>query len=388
MNLLAQRQSDAISPHETIPLLNCSAALTHHWLVRPRGGEKVLAALQQLVPPSPLYTLIYDPAGFAPGTWTNVYTSPLQRIPGARRHYPKLLPLHPWAFRAVKLPEVDLVLCSDAALAKAMTPHPHSQVVCYCHSPMRYVWETEICDEYRRSLPRLARPLFNHTIRRLARADAHAAKRVDQFVANSQHVAERIRRHYNRDAVVIHPPVDLPSQPTEQPREDFFLCVGYHVPYKRLDLAVNACRTLKRKLIVIGEGPAIPPLRQANDPYVHFLGWQPTNVIHDHYRRASALLFPGEEDFGIVPVEAIAHGCPVIALGVGGATETVTPNHTGIWFEPPTVDALIDAIQRCRRQEFDPAQMHADAQRFSTTRFLHEMRNLCENAMQEAAPPS
>jgi glycosyltransferase involved in cell wall biosynthesis len=319
-----------------------------------------------------------------------VHTSFLQHIPGAKRHYPKLLPLMPLAARRIKLPPVDLVVCSDAAIAKAMTPHPRSKVVCYCHSPMRYAWEKAIRKEYCATLPLALRGLAGLPMALVRRADYHAAQRVDQFVANSRHVADRIRRHYGRDSIVVYPPVDLPDAPATGPREDFYLCVGQHVPYKRLDLAVKACRKLGRKLVVIGEGPdvhrysareASPKRKRGSQPLLTFLGFQPDGVVQDHYRRAKALLFPGEEDFGLVPVEAMAHGCPVIAYGVGGAAESVLDGQTGILFEQQTADCLATAIQRFETTTFDPIAMHAHTQRFSKPRFLHEIRSVLLSAL-------
>ena len=370
---------DSVSP------LTCSAVLTHHWLVRLRGGEKVLEACAELLPDAPIYTLVHDSTGLtdSPLARRTIHTSLLQKLPGAWRHYPKLLPLLPWAARRMRLPPVDLVLCSDAALAKAMTPDPRSKVVCYCHSPMRYAFEPEISREYRRTLPLPLRPLWGPLTSHVRRADWQAAQRVDVFIANSQHVAERIRRCYGRGSVVIHPPVDLPPAPVSVPREDFCLCVGYHVAYKRLDLAVEACRRLGRRLVVIGDGPEGVRLRRAPASHVQWLGWQPSAVIAAHYRRAAALLFPGEEDFGIVPVEAIAHGCPVVAYGVGGATETVLDGQTGVLFEPQTAEALAAAIERCDNTAFEPGDMLRHAMHFSKPRFLGEMRALLQSVLKE-----
>lgn len=376
--------------------LRCAAVLTHHWLVRRRGGERVLEALAALLPDCPVYTLVYDPAGFAAGSTSRkidagkpadvlaaeaqvwggaahpVRASFLQKIPGAKRHYPKLLPLMPLAARRIKLPPADVVVCSDAAFAKAMTPDPRSRLVCYCHSPARYVWD--LADVYGATLPAVLRPLWPRLVRRIREADRGAAQRVDQFVANSRHVAERIRRHYGRESIVVHPPVELPASPHVGPREDFYLCAGQHVRYKRLDLAVEACRKLRRKLLVIGEGPDVERYRGLNDPNIRFMGWLAAEELWQYYRRARGLLFPGEEDFGIVPVEAMAHGCPVICYGVGGATESIVDGVCGAWFAEQTVDCLIAAIERCERTTFDPAVMHARSERFGYARFYAEMR--------------
>ena len=241
---------------------------------------------------------------------------------------------------------------------------------------MRYVWD--LSATYRQTLPAPLRPLWDPLVRWLREADRRAAARVDQFVANSRHVAERVARHYGRDSVVVYPPVELPPEPGRGPREDFYLCVGQHVPYKRLDLAVAACRRLGRRLVVIGEGPDVHRLRRAwkgreRGPIV-LLGYQPDEVVRDYYRRARALLFPGQEDFGIVPVEAMAHGCPVVAYGVGGATETVRDGTTGVLFPEQTVEALAAAIERCERLRFDPVAMYAHTRQFSRPRFLRQMR--------------
>jgi glycosyltransferase involved in cell wall biosynthesis len=421
--------ADVSSQHgdsRAIEPLRCSGVLTHHWLVRRRGGERVLEALCELLPDSAIYTLVYDPSGFQNATgrhsegakrprnlappeanatsgapsfqgWgtrgRRIITSFLQWIPGAKQHYPKLLPLMPLAARRIKLPPVDLVVCSDAAIAKAMTPHPRSKVVCYCHSPMRYAWEKAILKEYCATMPLAARGLVSLPMALVRRADYRAAQRVDQFVANSRHVADRIRRHYGRDSIVVYPPVDLPPEPAAGPREDFYLCVGQHVRYKRLDLAVGACRKLGRKLVVIGEGPDVdrygarepsPKRKRGPQPLLTFLGFQPDHVVQDHYRRAKALLFPGEEDFGIVAVEAMARGCPVIAYGVGGATESVLDGTTGILFEQQTVDCLAAAIERFETMAFDAVAMHEHTLQFSKDRFLREMRQMCEQALTRA----
>lgn len=373
--------------------LACSAVLTHHWLTRRRGGEKVLEALATLLPGAPIYTLVFDAEGMEIGAAKNdplagraVHTSFLQRIPTATRNYPKLLPLMPLAARRMRLPPVDLVVCSDAAVAKAMRADARSRVVCYCHSPPRYAFDATIGADYRARLPLLARPLWDMTLPRVRRADRAAAARVDVFVANSQHVAERISRWYGRESVVVHPPVDLPAAASVAAREDFYVCVGFHAPYKRLDLAIDACRRLRRRLIVIGEGPGVPSgsaRMAAERDGVSFLGWQPDSVIKDHYARAQALLFPGEEDFGIVPVEAMASGCPVVGYGVGGACETVIPGVTGVLFSAQTAEALANGMQECERSRFEGPAMHAAMQRFSRGRFLMEMNAILRAALQQ-----
>lgn len=353
-------------------VLDCSAVLTHHWLVRKRGGENVLAALCELLPGSPIYTLVHDPEGMG-GGWPEVRTSWLQLLPAATRLYPNYLPLMPAAAKSIMLPPVDLVVCSDAAIAKAMSADQRSFVACYCHSPMRYVWD--MADDYRGRLPAFLAPLWDLLVPRVRAADYAAAQRVHLFIANSKHVADRIRRNYGRDSVVVHPPVDLPAEAVTRPRESYYLCAGHHVGYKRLDLAVEACGVLGRKLVVIGDGPGVAPLRRSTPAHVTLLGWLAADEIVEHYSRAAALLFPGEEDFGIVPVEAMSHGCPVIAYGVGGACETVEPDLTGVWFDEQSVDCLVDAMSAFEKMTFDPVAMHAYSQRFDKARFLREMHH-------------
>ncbi len=351
--------------------------------MRPRGGEKVLEALAELVPDAPIYSLVYDPAGLkgSPLNQREVHTSFLQHIPGATRHYPKLLPLLPTAAASIHLPDVDLVLCSDAAVAKAMRPAPRTTVICYCHSPMRYAYEEEMRREYREGLPSLLRPLFGAAIAHARTVDQRAAERVDVFVANSAHVAKRIRRAYHRTAEVVHPPIDLPQAPVPTTRSDYYLSVGFHTAYKRLDLAIEACRRLGRRLVVIGTGPDVERLRPNPPKHVELLGWQSDSSLHDHFSRARGLIFPGEEDFGMVPVEAFARGCPVVAYGVGGATESVKPSVCGVWFQRQTPDDLVAALQRLEQLSFDPLAMHRESLRFGRERFLAEMRSVAERAL-------
>ena len=376
---------DAAATTATLPgmvePLTCTAALSHHWLVRRRGGEKVLEALARLLPPGELYTLVRGsdyPLAASDGAlraW-RVQTSWLQRLPGAPTRYPQFAPLMPNAFRGLKLPPVELVVCSDAALAKAMRVAPTTKLVCYCHSPVRYAWQESLARSYRETLPAWQRPAWDWTMHRMRKVDYRAAQRVDQFVANSRHVAARIERCYGRESVVVHPPVELPPAPTPTAREEFYLCVGHHVPYKRLDLAVEACRGLQRKLVVIGEGPDVERLDLRREAHVDYRGWCPDEEMCDYMTRARALLFPGEEDFGIVPVEAMARGCPVVAYGVGGACETVLDGETGVLFPEQTGEALVTAMQRLETLSFDPAAMHAKMQRFSYDRFYDEMRRV------------
>ncbi len=357
--------------------------LTHHWLVRHRGGEKVLEALRELCPEAPIYTLLHDPIG-TDGRWSGVRASWIDRLPGARRHYPRLLALLALAASRTQLPPARVVLCSDASVAKAMRPAPGSKLICYCHSPMRYVWDERLRAEYVRSIPALLRPAFHASAAIARHVDAAGARRVDVFVANSNFIAERIRRCYGRESRVVYPPVELPTAPSARPRGDFYLFVGHNAPYKRLDLARAACSALGRRLVVIGDGfrPA-----DASDR-AEYLGYQRDAAVSEYYERARGLLFPGVEDFGLVPVEAMARGCPVIALGEGGACETVLDGQTGVLFGQASTECLVRAIRTAETMQFCPRTMWSAMQRFGKARFLAEMTRIIEEARSGMGAPT
>ena len=276
-----------------------------------------------------------------------IRTSPLQKVPGIFQHYRHLLPVMPLAARAWKIRDVDLVISLSHCVAKSVEPPRGVPHVCYCFTPMRYAWQGR--DAYlegwsdrpiRRAVARLL-------LDRLRDWDRATARRVTHFVAISETIRERIATAYIRDSRVISPPVDTEyyrPATTLQSREGFYLVVSALVPYKRIDHAVTACHRLGRPLVVIGAGPERARLESLAGPTVSFLGWQPDDVIRDHYRRCRALLFPGEEDFGIVPVEAMACGAPVIALGRGGAAETVD-NTVGKLYDEPDPSSLEAAIK-------------------------------------------
>jgi glycosyltransferase involved in cell wall biosynthesis len=350
-----------------------SVALAHHWLVGMRGGEKVLAALAEMFPAAPIYTLVARPEQLDPLLRAcRIETSWLQRfawVPNVQR---KALPFLAAAARSLDAWAHDVVICSDAAAIKAIRARPDALKLCYCHSPMRYVWD--LYDSYYASAGPVGRIGLRLVASRVRQADKAAAQSVAAFVANSRHVAERIRRCYGRASVVIHPPVETDFPEPLKTHEDFYLVVGEHVPYKRSDLAIRACNRLGRRLVVIGSGPLLGRMRQLAGPTVEVLGWQRDDVVRDHLRRCRALLFCGEEDFGLVPVEAQAAGRPVIAYAVGGATETVLDGATGVFFREQTVEALAAAIQRLETSTtlWSPAETQNHARRFGIKRFRDE----------------
>ncbi|HUM13507.1 MAG TPA: glycosyltransferase [Myxococcaceae bacterium] len=360
-------------------------ALVHDWLTGRRGGELVLAELVRLFPDSEIFTLLHVPGSVGADVESRpIHTSPLQRLPGIEHRYRAALPLMPAALRFLDTRGFDLVVSSSHCVAKGVrvprgTPH-----LAYVHSPMRYMWDQ--FDAYfgpgRASLPvRLAaaasRPALQAWDRRTA-ADP------DAMVANSQHVARRIAQFWGREADVIHPPVDLARFGMKLPAPippsgGYFLWLGALAPYKRVDLAVEAFRRTGQVLWIAGDGQDARLLRSGLPPGVRWLGKVPDAEVPGLYRGARALIFPGEEDFGIAPLEALASGRPVIALGRGGALETVTPD-TGLLFDAPTPESLVDALGRFEsfEQRFEPSRARARAEMFSAERFRAALRSKVE----------
>jgi glycosyltransferase involved in cell wall biosynthesis len=351
-------------------------ALVHDWLTGMRGGERCLEVFCELFPDADLYTLLHVPGSVSPVIERRrIVTSFVQRLPQAATRYRHYLPLFPAAVRRFDLSGYDLVLSSSHCVAKGARAAAGARHVCYCYTPMRYVWD--MYDEYfGRGAGGLTRALMPPVAAALRRWDRASSRGVDHFVAISHHVAGRIRRFYGRDAEVIHPPVDAQRFEPGEGEGDFYLVVSALVPYKRVDLAVQAAARLGRRLVVVGTGPEERRLRAMAGPAVEFLGWRDDAAVAGLYRRCRALLFPGLEDFGIVPLEAMASGRPVIAYGAGGALETVVPPGgdeppTGVLFAEQTVEALIGAMRRYEDEadRFVPKALRARAEQFDRPRF-------------------
>ena len=347
-------------------------AIAHDWLTIRGGSETVVLELLEMFPQAELYTSIYDPAPWpAQITDRPVHTTWLDRVPGAQRHYPKLLPLMTLAFDTFDLSSYDLVISSSHANAKNVRTGPETLHVCYCHTPMRYAWEPEFLEG---EIGARTRRALSPVLSWLRRRDLRGASRPDAFVANSAHVADRIRRYWGRDSTVVHPPVDLDSfLPLTRAPQDYYLVLGRVVPYKRVDLAVRGAALAGREVKVAGDGRAMESVRQVAGPEAQLLGRVSDADRDQLLGGARALLFPGEEDFGIVPVEAQAAGVPVIAYGVGGATETVQDERTGVLFAEQTAAALAAAVARFEGLQFDERAIRANARRFGRDRFRTEM---------------
>jgi glycosyltransferase involved in cell wall biosynthesis len=375
--------------------------LVHDWLTGMRGGEKCLEAACRRWPEAPLFTLLHHRGSVSSAIEDRpVRTSWLQSFPQVHRYYRYLLPLMPAAAASWRLPHCDLVLSFSHCVAKAVRPPRDAVHVCYCFTPMRYAWHMR--DAYFSPPPfpppasgegwvgGLSLEIRNCFLKWLRDWDRRTAARVSHFVAISRTVQQRIWECYGRASEVIYPPVDTDFFcPEPITRQGFYLVVSAFAPYKRVDLAIEACNRLKRELLIIGKGQAERQLRALAGPTIHFLGWQPDAVVRDHLRRCRALLFPGEEDFGIVPLEAQACGTPVLAFGRGGATETISPPEsgrepTGLFFAEQTVECLADALQLFERRspEFSPQAARRQALRFNQHRFAEELFEYLDKVLQ------
>lgn len=364
-------------------------ALLHYWLTNVRGGEKVLAALGKLFPEADVFTHAYRPDGMD-GLLAGhrVTESFIARLPMGRRHPQAYLPLLPMASRALRLDGYDLIVSSESGPIKGIRKPVGARHVCYCHTPMRYLWDMH--DDYYRTaglIGKLAMKVFTGYLRK---EDLKSAESVDAFVANSAFVAERIKRIYGRESRVVYPPVDVAFYGQVPPtRKGGYLLAGQLIPYKRPELAVAACMRMGRPLTVIGDGVLRERLARlaADHPAIRFLGRVSDEELRRRYAEAQALLFPGVEDFGIVPVEAQAGGTPVIALGSGGALETVVDGVTGQFFKDDSVDALCGAIEEFESRAWSAEACRANAARFSEERFAAGMREVCRAAgMREGMP--
>ena len=364
-------------------------ALVHDWLTGMRGGEKVLDAICELFPNAPLFTLVRVPGTVSARIERRpIHCSFVQSLPNPGRFYRHYLPLYPLAVELFNLDDYDLVISSSHCAVKSVITTGRTVHVCYCHSPMRYAWDQ--LDAYfgPAQVGRAASAVLKPVMRRLAWWDRATARRVDRFLANSQYVAGRIRRYYNRGSTIVYPPADTDfyTPDARSASSPNFLIVSALVPYKRVDVAIEACRRVGVPLKIVGTGPELPRLRALAGHGVEFLGWQSDEQIRNLYRSSTATLLPGVEDFGIVPVEAQACGCPVVALATGGARETVIDGNTGVLVVDTSVDAFAEGLDRARRLELDSSALRKNALRFSRQRFMDSFAAAVGEAVSEASP--
>jgi glycosyltransferase involved in cell wall biosynthesis len=358
------------------------ASVVHDWLTIPGGSEKVVLELLKLLPGADVYTSVYAPENWGSAfAGHRVTASFLNRIPGAATQYPKLLPLMNRAFESFDLSGYDLVVSSSHSCAKNVLTTPDTLHVCYCHTPMRHAWEPHYLEG--EPLGTVSRLAARALMPRVRRDDFLGAARPDVYVANSSFVARRIAKYYRRDAAVIHPPVEVDEHlARDHDPEDYYLVLGRVVPYKRVDLAVAACAKLGRRVKVAGTGRAIDAARAAAGPDAEFLGFVPDAELGAVMAGARAILFPGAEDFGIVPVEAQAAGIPVIAYGAAGILDSVVDGVTGVFHSEQTADAVAAAILDFEDRAFDEQAIRDNARRFGPERFRREVAALVEASAQ------
>jgi glycosyltransferase involved in cell wall biosynthesis len=360
-------------------------ALVHDYLNQMGGAERVVLALHDMFPEAPLYTSIYDPQRVDIAFQSiDIRTSFMQKFPLVKKHHQPYLPFYPFAMEQLDLRGFDLVLSSSSAFAKGIITRPETMHICYCHTPMRWCWNY---DEYveREHLGRISRSLLPFFISGLRVWDQTSSMRVDHFIANSPVVADRIQKYYRRDAVVIPPPVEVSRftfDPTTRP-EDYFLIVSRLMPYKRIDLAIEACNQLRLPLVIIGSGRDENRLKRIAGPTIRFKGQLSDQEILYYYAHCRALLLPGEEDFGITPLEAQASGRPVIAYAAGGALASVIDNVTGTFFHQQTVESLVEVLASFDEHRYDPQTIYNHALEFDQPRFRRRIQQFIAAKMSE-----
>jgi len=378
-------------------------AIIHDWLTGMRGGEKCLEVLCKLYPSADIFTLLHIPGKVSPVIESHrIHTSFIQKLPFAESKYRYYLPLMPFAIETFDLKEYDLILSSSHCVAKSVKPGRNSLHICYCHTPMRYIW-----DQFDQYFGKGKSSWFAATAMKFIRGwlqswDVRTSRRVNHFIANSRHVQKRIKKYYNQEATIIHPPVDteLFTPDRSEGKEDYFLIVSAFAPYKRLDLAVDAFNQLNLPFFVIGEGQDAKRLKEMAKTNIHFEGWLDNTQIRSYFARCRAFIFCGEEDFGITLLEAQAMGRPVIALGRGGALETVVPDSqswkpetgidkiatsqpTGVFFYEQTPEALIKAIQHFKsiESQFDADAIRTHAQKFDVSVYTERIKTFIEEKL-------
>jgi glycosyltransferase involved in cell wall biosynthesis len=371
-------------------------AIVHHWLISFAGGERVVDSIASIFPKADIFTLFLDKEKVSPALHNHqITTSFLDKIPGARRSHRHCLPLYPLAVEMLNLTGYDLVITSDSGPMKGVITDPSATHICYCHSPMRYLWDGH--SAYLSSMRPLTQLLFGLTSHYVRNWDYLAAQRVDHFIANSRYVAGRIRKYYRRESTVIHPPINTSDSFLAGQPEDYYLAVGRLVPYKRTDILIEACGKLGRKLVIVGDGPELKRLQKKSLKNVEFLGEVDEGRLRSVYAQCRALLFAADEDFGMVPLEAQSYGRPVIAFGKGGSLETVVGSYapigkrkscqdgaiTGVFFQEQTAGSLAEAILSFESSEemFVPQDIQLHARKFDTAIFLERMRDYIDTAM-------
>jgi glycosyltransferase involved in cell wall biosynthesis len=372
-------------------------ALVHDWLTGMRGGEKVLEVFCELFPDAHLYTLLHNKGSLSDTIeGMDIRTSFIQKLPFIKKKYRHLLPIFPTAIERFDLRDYDLVLSSSHCVAKGVVTSADTLHICYCFTPMRYIWDLYNLYFGKKRTNMITRLATSLVLNYLRKWDVASSKRVDKFVAISRYIAERIQKNYDRDSDLIYPPVDCSYFKPGLSHENFYLMVSPLAPNKRVDIAVNAFNSIGLPLIVIGSGQEEKKLRKMAGENIKLMGWQSDEVVREHYVKCKALIFPGVEDFGIVPLEAQACGKPVIAFGEGGALETIIPldndnqslenekgksvNATGMFFFDQTPESLVQAVTRFEKTQdlYDWQMIRENAESFDRAIFKNNIRKYVE----------
>jgi glycosyltransferase involved in cell wall biosynthesis len=361
-----------------------NAALVHHWFLAMSGGEKVCEAICEILDCPDLYSIVADPAALSPTLQKSaIKTSFIQGLPRANKYYRYYAALFPLAVESFDLSSYDLVISSDASVVKGVKTQPETCHICVCYSPMRYAWNA--FHDYTREFGTFKKSLASIVMSYLAVYDYAASGRVDYFAAISETTRRRIKKYYRRDSVLIYPPCDLERFSPSEKIDDYYLFVGRLVGYKRADLAIRACSLNRSRLLIVGDGPEIAKLKSMATSNIEFLGWVPDHELVELYAHCKALIFPGEEDFGIVPVEAQAAGRPVIAFGKGGALETVIPGETGVFFYERSEGSLSTTIAEFEKlvDQFDTRKIIDNARKFSKQNFMRRFQEFVYRCLDE-----
>ena len=349
-------------------------AIVHDWLVTNAGAEKVLKAIVELYPNSDIFSLVDfldDKQRQEVIFGKNVQTSFIQKLPFAQKYFRNYLPLFPKAIERFDLSGYDLIISSSWAVAKGVKKSKNQIHICYSHTPIRYAWD--LYDEYTSNLSGIKKILVVWTLKYLRRWDIATLDRVDHFIANSTFVAKRIEKTYRRDSIVIHPPVDTQQFNLHEDKENFYLCASRLVPYKKTKLIVQAFNTMPdKKLVVIGKGEEYQEIKAIAKPNIKVLGYQSDTVLKEHMQRAKGFIYMALEDFGIIPVEAMACGTPILGYGKGGLRDSVVEGKSGIFFDEQNIESLKEAIERFEESVFEHKKISSYAEKFSRQRFQEE----------------
>ncbi len=361
-------------------------ALVHDWLPILGGAEKVLEAIYELYP-APIYTLMKNDNALKGSIFeqAQIFTSFIQQLPFAKSKYRSYLPLFPFAIEQFNLKEYDLIISSSYAVAKGVLCTPNQLHICYCHSPVRYAWDMYFDYLKDAHLERGFKALIAKMVLHYLRIwDYTSAQRVDYFIANSHNVANRIKKYYARESVVIYPPVDVDKFELCAKKEDYYFCASRLVPYKKIELIVESFSYMPdKKLLVAGDGPQMTLIKKKATKNIEILGYLPFEKLKAYMQKAKAFVFAAYEDFGIIPVEAQACGTPVIAFGQGGSKETIIENKTGIFFYEQSVKAIVEAIENFEKvqDKFDPAIIRNNALKFKKSNFLEQFKMFVEEKL-------